>query len=57
MALKEKQSSSKMGFSKCSVITKKKKKKIQKENINHSTSNKDCQHWKNKQDYSLREHG
>lgn len=30
MALKEKQSSSKMGFSKCSVITK--KKKIQKEN-------------------------
>lgn len=55
MALKEKQSSSKMGFSKCSVITK--KKKIQKENINHSTSNKDSQHWKNKQDYSLREHG
>lgn len=54
MALKEKPSSSKMGFSKCSVIT---KKKIQKENINHSTSNKDCQHWKNKQDYSLREHG
>lgn len=54
MALKEKPSSSKMGFSKCSVIT---KRNIQKENINHSTSNKDSQHWKNKQDYSLREHG